>query len=96
VGAAAALWCRCHPSMPRLTSCAWPEYAHSVRSGLPRWWRLGLAITEVVLAAGLVVAAVADGSWYWWAGAIAAAILALINLSVYLRTERERRRSSDP
>jgi hypothetical protein len=49
-----------------------------------------------VLAAGLVVAAVADGSWYWWAGAIAAAILALINLSVYLRTERERRRSSDP
>jgi hypothetical protein len=81
--------------MPRLTSCAWPEYAHSVRSGLPRWWRLGLAITEVVLAAGLVVAAVADGSWYWWAGAIAAAILALINLSVYLRTERERRRSSD-
>jgi membrane protein implicated in regulation of membrane protease activity len=48
-----------------------------------------------VLAAGLVVAAVAEGSWYWWAGAIAAAILALINLSVYWRTERERRRPPD-
>jgi hypothetical protein len=51
---------------------------------------------EVVLAAGLMVAAVTDGGWYWWAGAIAAAILALINLSVYLRTERERRRPPDP
>jgi hypothetical protein len=30
-----------------------------------------------------------EGGWYWWAGAIAAATLALINLSVYLRTERE-------
>jgi hypothetical protein len=48
-----------------------------------------------VLAAGLVVAAVTEGRWYWWAGAIAAAILALINLSVYLRTERERRGPSD-
>jgi hypothetical protein len=51
---------------------------------------------EIVLAAGLIVAAVAEGSWYWWAGAIAAATLALINLSVYSRTERERRRPPDP
>jgi len=75
---------------------ACPRYAHSVSSGFPRWWRLGLTCTEVVLAAGLVVAAVTEGSWYWWAGAIAAATLALINLSVYLRTERERRRPPDP
>jgi hypothetical protein len=34
--------------------------------------------------------------WYWWAGAIAAATLALINLSVYLRTQRERHRPPDP
>jgi hypothetical protein len=87
---------RCHPPMPRLTSWCLAQYAHSVSSGFPRWWRLGLAITEVVLAAGLVVAAVTEGRWYWWAGAIAAATLALINLSVYLRTERERRRPSDP
>jgi hypothetical protein len=45
-----------------------------------------------VLAAGLIVAAVTEGGWYWWAAAIAAATLGLINLSVYLRTERERRR----
>ena len=82
---------RCR-ALPR---AAWPKYAHSVSSGFPRWWRLGLAITEVVLAAGLIVAAVTEGGWYWWAGAIAAAILALINLSVYLRTERERRRPPD-
>jgi hypothetical protein len=63
-----------------------------VSSGLPRWWRLGLATTEVVLAAGLIVAAVTEGGWYWWAGAIVAAILALINLSVYMRTERGLRR----
>ena len=56
---------------------AWPKYTRSVSSGLPRWWRLGLAITEVVLAAGLIVAAVTEGGWYWWAGAIAAATLAL-------------------
>jgi hypothetical protein len=68
----------------------------SVSAGFPRWSRLGLAITEVVLAAGLIVAAVTEGDWYWWAGAIAAATLALINLSVYLRTERERRRPPDP
>jgi hypothetical protein len=72
-----------------------PKYPGSVSSGFPRWWRLGLAVTEVVLAAGLIVAAVTEGDWYWWAGAIAAATLALINLSVYLRTERERRRPSD-
>ena len=48
-----------------------------------------------MLAAGLVVAAVAEGGWYWWVGAVAAATLALINLSVYLRTERERRARSD-
>jgi hypothetical protein len=75
---------------------ALPKYAHSVSSGFPRWWRLGLAITEVVLAAGLIVAAVTEGGWYWWAGVIAAATLALINLSVYLRTERERRRPPVP
>jgi hypothetical protein len=75
---------------------AWPNYAHSVSSGFPRWWRLGLASTEVVLAAGLIVAAVTEGGWYWWAGAIAAVSLALVNLSVYLRTERERRRPPDP
>ena len=75
---------------------AWPNYAHSVSSGLPRWWRLGLATTEVVLAAGLIVAAMTEGGWYWWAGAIAAATLAVINLSVYLRTQRDRRRSPDP
>jgi hypothetical protein len=73
-----------------------PKYAHSVSSGFPRWWRLGLAITEVVLAAGLIVAAVTEGGWYWWAGAIAAATLALINLSVHLRTEPERRRQPGP
>jgi len=48
-----------------------------------------------VLAAGLMVAAVTEGDWYWWAGAIGAATLALINLSVYLRTKRERRRPPD-
>ena len=85
-----------HPSMPRVTRGAWPKYAHSMSSGFPRWWRLGLASTEVVLAAGLIVAAVTEGDWYWWAGAIAAATLALINLSVYLRTERERRGPPDP
>ena len=74
---------------------AWRKYAQSVSSGFPGWWRLGLAGMEVVLAAGLVVAAVTEGGWYWWAGAIAAATLALINLSVYLRTERERRRPPD-
>jgi hypothetical protein len=68
------------------------KYAQSVSSGFPRWWRLGLAITEVVLTAGLIVAAVTEGRWYWWAGAIAAATLALINLSVCLCTERARRR----
>ncbi len=46
--------------------------------------------------AGLIVAAVTEGGWYWWAGAIAAATLALFNLSVYLHTERERRRPPDP
>ena len=51
---------------------------------------------EVALAAGLIVAAVTEGGWYWWAGAIAAATLALINLSVYLRTQRERHRPPDP
>jgi hypothetical protein len=82
--------------MPRLTSwCFSPITLHSVSSGLPRWWRLGLAFTEVLLAAGLIVAAVTEGGWYWWAGAIAAATLALINLSVYLRTERVRRRPPD-
>jgi hypothetical protein len=49
-----------------------------------------------MLAAGLIVAAVTEGGWYWWAGAIAAAALALVNLSVYLGTERERRRPPDP
>jgi aryl-alcohol dehydrogenase-like predicted oxidoreductase len=84
------------PSMPRLTSWCLGKYAHSVSSSFPRRWRLGLAITEVVLAAGLIVAAVTEGGWYWWAGAIAAAALALVNLSVYLGTERERRRPRDP
>jgi hypothetical protein len=85
-----------NPSMPPSLVVLGPNTAHSVSSGLPRWWRLGLAITEVLLAAGLIVAAVTEGGWYWWAGAIAAATLALINLSVYLRTERERRRPPDP
>jgi hypothetical protein len=72
-------------------------YAPSVSTGtFPRWWRLGLAGTEVLLAAGLIVAAVTEGGWYWWAGAIAAAILALVNLSMYLRTERARRGPPDP
>jgi hypothetical protein len=83
------------PPCRALPRGAWPKYAHSMGSGFPRWWRLGLAITEVVLAAGLIVAAVTEGNWYWWAGAIAAATLALINLSVYLRTERERRSPPD-
>ena len=64
-------------------------------SGFPRCWRLGLASTEIALTAGLIVAAVTEGGWYWWAGAIAAATLALINLSVYFHTERERRRPPD-
>jgi hypothetical protein len=82
--------------MPRLTSwCFGPITLHSVNSGFPRWWRLGLACTEVLLAAGLIVAAVAEGGWYWWAGAIAAATPALVSLSVYLRTERVRRRPPD-
>ena len=49
-----------------------------------------------MLAAGLIVAAMTESGWYWWAGAIAAATLALINLSVYSRTERERRRQPSP
>jgi hypothetical protein len=40
-----------------------------------------------LLAAGLIVAAVTEGGWYWWAGAMAAATLALIDLSVYLLTK---------
>ena len=83
------------PPCRALPPGAWAKYPRSVSSGFPRWWRLGLAITEVVLAAGLIVAAATEGGWYCWAGAIAAAALALINLSVYLRTERERRRPSD-
>ena len=75
---------------------AWAKYAHSVGSVFPRWWRLALASMQIVLAAGLIVAAVTDGGWYWWAGAVAAAALALVNLSGYLRTERERRRPPDP
>jgi hypothetical protein len=73
-----------------------PITLHIVSSGFPRWWRLGLAFTEVLLAAGLIVAAMTEGTWYWWAGAIAAATLALINLSLYLRTERVRRRPPHP
>jgi hypothetical protein len=84
------------PARPRGPRQARPKYAHSVSSGFPRWWRLGLAITEVLLAAGLIVAALTEGGWYWWAGAIAAATLAVINLTGYLRTERERRRPPDP
>ena len=49
-----------------------------------------------MLAARLIVAAVTEGGWYWWAGAIAAATLALINLSVYLLTRRERREPPEP
>ena len=67
-----------------------------MNAGFPRWWRLGLAGTEALLAAGLMVAAVAEGGWYWWAGVIGAATLALVNLFGYLRTERTRRRPSDP
>jgi choline dehydrogenase-like flavoprotein len=48
-----------------------------------------------VPAAGLIVAAVTEGGWCWWAGAIAAATLALINLSVCLLTERERCKPPD-
>jgi uncharacterized membrane protein YbhN (UPF0104 family) len=48
------------------------------------------------VAAGLIVAALSEGNWYWWAGAIAAATLALINLSGYLRTERDRDKPPDP
>src|SRR5215203_4097372 len=84
------------PPCRALPRGAWPKYAHSMSSGFPRWWRLGLGSTEVVLAAGLIVAAVTEGDWYWWAGAIASAALALTNLSVYLRTERERRRPPEP
>jgi hypothetical protein len=40
----------------------WPITLHSVSSGFPRWWRLGLAFTEVLLAAGLIVAAMTEGS----------------------------------
>ena len=73
------------------------QYAQSMSSGFPRWWRLGLTSTEVVLAAGLIVAAVTEGGWYWWAGAIAAKTLASNQpVPVYLRTERERRRPPDP
>ena len=72
------------------------EYAHGVRSRFPPWWRLGLACTEILIAAGLIVAAVSEGGWYWWAAVITAATLAFINLSVYLRAERERRRPHDP
>jgi hypothetical protein len=84
------------PPCRALPRRAWPKYAHSVSSGFPRWWRLGLAGTEVVVAAGLILAAVTEGGWYWRAGAIAAATLAFIHLSVYLRTERERGRPPDP
>jgi hypothetical protein len=80
------------PSMPRLTSECLAQI-HSQRE-----FRVPPAVATwarqygVVLAAGLIVAAVTAAGWYWWAGAIAAATLALINLSVYLRTERARRR----
>jgi hypothetical protein len=47
---------------------------------------------EVVLAAGLIVAGTTGGGWYWCAGAIAAATLALISLSVHLITKREPRK----
>ncbi len=50
---------------------------------------------EVVLAAALITRAVTEGGWYWWAGAILLAMLALFSLSVDLRTERKRRRPSD-
>jgi hypothetical protein len=45
------------PLHAALTSWCLAKYAHSVSSGFPRWWRLGLVSTEVVLAAGLIVAA---------------------------------------
>jgi hypothetical protein len=89
-------WADPAPPNRALPPDAWSKYAHNVSSGFPRWWRLGLAITEVVLAAGLIVAAMTERGWYWWAGAIAAATLALVNLSIYLRTERERRRPPEP
>ena len=88
----------CADATPRrvLTSWCLAQIRLQREFRVPRWWRLGLATTELVLAAGLIVAAVTEGRWYWWAGAIAAAILALINLSLYLRTERERRGPLDP
>jgi hypothetical protein len=60
----------------------------SVSAGFPGGGDLGSPLRNV-LAAGLIVAAMTEGGWYWWAGAIAAATLALINLSMYLRTELE-------
>ena len=87
-------------AMPPLHATPYLVILSQIRSQrefrFPRWWRLGLAITEAVLAAGLIVAAVTEGSWYWWAGAIAAATLALINLSVYLLTRRKRRNPPEP
>jgi hypothetical protein len=61
-----------------------------------RRWQLVLASMEVVLAAALITRAVTEGGWYWWAGAILLAMLALLSLFVDLRTERKRRRPSDP
>ena len=80
--------------MRRLTSWCLAQIRSQREFRIPPWWRVGLATTEVALADGLIVAAMTEGGWYWWAGAIAAATLALIKLSVYLRTERER--SSPP
>jgi hypothetical protein len=67
-----------------------------VSSVFRRRWQLVLASMEVVLAAALITRAVTEGGWYWWAGAILLVMLALLSLSVYLRTERKRRRPSNP
>jgi hypothetical protein len=67
-----------------------------VSSVFRRRWQLVLVPIEVVLAAALITRAVTEGGWYWWAGAIFLAMLALLTLSVYLRTERTRRRPSNP
>jgi hypothetical protein len=67
-----------------------------VSSGFPRWWRLGLASTEVVLAAGFDRGRRDGGRLVLGGGRHRGSDLALINLSVYLLTERERRRPPDP
>jgi hypothetical protein len=74
----------------------WPHYAPQREFKVPPVVATWAPIYGSLLAAGWIVAAMTEGSWYWWAGAIAAATFAAINLSVDLRSQRVRRKPPDP